>query len=63
MPWLALPFKDARVKPAAKFFQVRSLPRLIVLNAKTGATINDNAVGIITEQGPVILEEWINSTE
>ena len=61
MPWLALPFKDARVKPAAKHFQVRGLPRLIVLNAKTGAPVNDNAVQIVTEQGPVILEEWLNS--
>ena len=44
MPWLALPFKDPRMKPAAKHFGVRGLPRLVVLNAKTGATINDNAV-------------------
>jgi hypothetical protein len=59
MPWLALPYKDSRMKPAAKFFNVRGLPRLVVLNAATGATVNDNAVGIITEQGPVILEQWL----
>ena len=56
MPWLALPFKDARMKPAAKQFNVRGLPRLVVLNAKTGAVINADAVSIVTEQGPVILE-------
>ena len=55
MPWLALPYKDPRMKPAAKHFTVRGLPRLVVLNAATGATINDNAVGIVTEQGPVII--------
>ena len=43
MPWLALPFKDARMKPAAKHFGVRGLPRLVVLNAKTGATLNADA--------------------
>ena len=56
MPWLALPFKDARMKPAAKRFGVRGLPCLVVLNAKTGETINDNAVSIVTQQGPVIIE-------
>ena len=60
MPWLALPFKDARMKPAAKHFGVRGLPRLVVLNAKTGATLNDNAVQIVTEQGPVIIEQWLS---
>ena len=59
MPWLALPFKDPRMKPAAKHFNVRGLPRLVVLNAKTGATINGDAVSIVTEQGPVILEQWL----
>ena len=33
MPWLALPYKDPRMKPAAKHFTVRGLPRLVVLNA------------------------------
>ena len=63
MPWLALPFKDSRMKPAAKHFGVRGLPRLVVLNAKTGATINDNAVQIVTEQGPVIIEQWLESIQ
>ena len=44
MPWLALPFKDARMKPAAKNFKVRGLPRLVVLNAKTGETLEADAV-------------------
>ena len=47
------------MKPAAKHFGVRGLPRLVVLNAKTGVVINDNAVSIVTEQGPVILEQWL----
>ena len=59
MPWLALPFKDPRMKPAARHFKVRGLPRLVVLNAKTGDVICDDAVNIVTQQGPVILEQWI----
>ena len=63
MPWLALPFKDGRMKPAAKHFSVRGLPRLVVLNAKTGETVHEDAVAIVTEQGPVILEEWLNQVQ
>ena len=58
-PWLALPFKDPRMKAAAKHFGVRGVPRLVVLNGKTGATVNDNAVQILIEQGPVIIEQWM----
>ena len=61
MPWLALPFKDARVKPAAKHFKVKGLPRLVVINAKTGASICEDAVEVVTQQGPVIIEEWLES--
>ena len=58
MPWPALPFSDARIKNIAKTFKVKGVPRLVVLNAKTGAVINDTAVNVITEQGPVIFDEW-----
>ena len=61
MPWLALPFKDPRMKTAAKHFKIKGLPRLVVLNAKTGATVNDDAVDIVAEQGPVIIEQWLAS--
>ena len=59
MSWLALPFNDPRMIRAAKHFKVVGLPRLVVLNAKTGALINSDAVQIIVEQGPIVLEEWV----
>ena len=59
MSWLALPFNDPRMIPAAKHFKVVGLPRLVVLNAKTGALINSDAVHVVVEQGPLVLEEWI----
>ena len=63
MPWKALPFKDGRLKPLAKHFKVKGLPRLIVLNAKTMEVVNADAVQIVTQQGPVILEEWIEGVK
>ena len=63
MPWKAMPFKDARLKPIAKHFKVKGLPRLIVLNAKTMEILNDNAVQIVTEQGPVIIDEWMEKVQ
>ena len=43
-PWLAMPFRDPRIKNVCKPFNVRGIPRLIVLNAKTGAVLNEQAV-------------------
>ena len=63
MPWLALPFKDPRMKAAAKHFGVRGLPTLVVLNAKTGETIEGSAVSIVTQQGPVIIDQWLQTVQ
>ena len=41
MPWPAVPHKDPRIKDIAKTFKVRGVPRLIVLNAKTGDVIHE----------------------
>ena len=59
MPWLAMPFQDPRIKNLAKTFKVRGVPRLVVLNPKSGAVIADQAVDLISAQGPVIIEEWM----
>ena len=63
MPWLALPHKDPRLKNIGKTFKVKGVPRLIVLNAKNGDVIHDNAHTTIAEQGPVIIEEWISKVQ
>ena len=49
MPWPAMPFRDKRIKNVAKTFNVKGVPRLVVLNMKTGEVIKDQAVDIITE--------------
>jgi len=43
MPWLALPFKDARLATLAKKFEVKGVPRLVVLKPD-GTIINHSAV-------------------
>jgi len=59
MPWLAIPFKDARLKRVVKHFNIKGLPRLIVFNAKTKEVLDSDAVERVTEQGPVIIEQWL----
>ena len=56
MPWPALPFKDRRMKQVIKRFGIKGLPRLIVMNAKTYEVLHADAVDVVTEQGPVIIE-------
>ena len=59
MPWPAIPFKDSRLKRVVKHFGIRGLPRLIVLEAKTRKVLHADACDIVTEQGPVIIEQWL----
>lgn len=62
-PWHALPFKDARMNTLAKKFDVRGVPRLVILNAKTGDVINQNAVQKVMMEGPSAIEEFIAATK
>mmetsp|Transcript_14718 Transcript_14718/g.30193 ORF Transcript_14718/g.30193 Transcript_14718/m.30193 type:complete len:224 (-) Transcript_14718:146-817(-) len=66
MPWAAIPFDDAGAKRkgdlAAKM-QIQGIPALVVLDAKTGGYITDNArnelMGVGTPQhGKELLEGW-----
>lgn len=58
MPWLAMPWKDARLKPVAKEFKVKGLPQLIVLKPD-GELVCSNGVDKVKEFGPMAVEEWI----
>ena len=60
MPWLALPFKDPRMKKVVKHFKIRGLPRLIVIDAKTLRVLNNDACDKVTAEGPVAIEQWLN---
>jgi nucleoredoxin len=63
MPWLALPFKDARLAGLAKKFDVRGVPRLIVINKATGAIIEQNGVQKVMMEGPSAIEEYLSKAK
>lgn len=45
MPWLAVPFDDDAREQLLAHIRVQGIPRLVVLDGKTGRIIVDNAVG------------------
>jgi nucleoredoxin len=63
MPWHALPFKDGRMATLAKKFDVRGVPRLVIVNKATGAVIEQNAVQKIMMEGPSAVEEYIGKAK
>ena len=60
MPWLGLPRGDPRIATVAKKFEVRGVPRLIVLKPD-GTVVESNAVKKITSDGPAAIEEYLNA--
>ena len=47
MPWLALPKDDEQIKIVAKNFNVRGVPRLVMLNCATGEVLDDDCLKLI----------------
>ena len=60
MPWLALPRGDSRITDIATKFQVKGVPRLIVLKPD-GTVISDSAVDKVSQEGPGAIEEFLNA--
>lgn len=56
MPWAAVPFDDDGRDKLMSYIKVTGIPRLVVLDGKTGRTIVDNAVG-----QPLDINRWRNS--
>lgn len=56
MPWEALPFKDPRMATLAKKFDVRGVPRLVIINKATGEVIEQNGVQKLMMEGPSAVE-------
>lgn len=62
MPWLALPRADKRIGNIAKKFEVKGVPRLIVLKPD-GTVINPNAVKKVTDEGPAAIDEFLDAAK
>ncbi|XP_074274428.1 putative nucleoredoxin 1 [Silene latifolia] len=50
MPWLALPFKDIKIEKLARYFELRSIPTLVIIGPD-GKTQNLDVVELIQEHG------------
>jgi len=48
MPWLAIPNGDPRKGQLSKMFDVSGIPSFVIVDAKTGATISNNARGNVS---------------
>merc|ERR1712054_462367 len=58
MPWVALTFGDSNTQNIKQKFNVTGIPKLVVLNGKTGAVIADNGRGDVTNSGPGAFDSW-----
>ena len=58
MPWLALPKGDVRLGPIAKKFEVKGVPRLIIMK-QDGTVLEQNGVKKLTEGGPEAIQEYL----
>ena len=58
MPWLALPKGDARLGPIAKKYEVKGVPRLIIIKPD-GTVLEQNGVKKLTEGGPEAIENYL----
>lgn len=54
MPWLAIPQGDKTCEKLVRYFELRSLPTLVLIGPD-GKTLNDNVADIIEEHG---FEAW-----
>jgi len=60
MPWLALPReKRAIMGKNAKRFEVKGVPRLIMLRASDGACLSKQCYEKVEKEGPVAIEQFL----
>ena len=50
MPWFALPFKDKSCEKLARYFELRTIPNLVIIG-QDGKTLNPNVAELIEDHG------------
>ena len=50
MPWLTLPFKDKSVEKLVRYFELSTIPTLVLIGPD-GKTLNPNVAELIEEHG------------
>lgn len=58
MPWLAIPNGDERREPLSKLFGVEGIPSLVLIDAATGMTINDDGRGAVAADPEGVEFPW-----
>ena len=58
MPWIALPRGDQRLRGIAQEFNVKGVPRLVMMKPD-GTVLNDNCVQKMSQEGPVFVDELL----
>lgn len=57
MPWLAVPYTDARREKLGRDYKVRGIPTLVILD-ENGKTITTNGRGDIMQAGGKAFDRW-----
>lgn len=52
MPWMAVPFNDKSVDKLIRYFELQTLPTLVIIG-RDGKTLNPNVAELIEEHGIV----------
>ena len=60
MPWLAMPFRDERIKQILEKYPIKGVPRLFVFKAD-GTVIHNDAVKRVSTEGPMAIEEFLQA--
>ena len=55
MPWLSVDYKANALSKVSRFWNVQALPHLIIIN-RNNEVLNEDAVGVVTEMGPEIID-------
>ena len=59
MPWLAIPHKNKALSDLIKKFEIKGVPRLVVVNLQ-GEVLHENAVHKIKTEGPDAIQDFIS---
>ena len=60
MPWMALPREDIDIwRPLATKYEVKGVPVLVMLNAKTGEVLSKNCIQKLEKTGPMAVSEFM----
>lgn len=58
MPWIAIPFGDARINALKTKHNVSGIPCLVVLKPD-GTVLSENARGDVTTHGAKAYDNWV----